>query len=157
ISIGDLGMSSDVSPAASPLPAPSRLGPFQYGSFTALWIATIVSNIGGWMFSTPSGSLMTSLSPDPFLVLLVEVAVSLPMFLLAIPAGALADIIDLRRLLVGTEIAITVISAVFALIVSLDAATPVNLLLLTFLSGVVGALQAPAWQAVVPQLVPAQS
>ena len=151
-------MSSDVSPrAASAPPALSRLGPFQHASFTALWIATIVSNIGGWMYSTASGWLMTSLSPDPFIVSLVQVAASLPMFLLAIPAGALADLVDLRKLLVGTEIAITVIFAAFALIVSLGVATPGNLLLFTFLYGVVGALQAPAWQAVVPQLVPAQS
>src|SRR5262245_32725930 len=150
--------SSDVSPQAASTPsALSRLGPFRYGSFTALWIATVVSNVGGWMYSTASGWLMTGLNPDPFIVSLVQVVVSLPMFLLAIPAGALADIVDLRKLLVGTEIAITVISAALALIVSLDAATPANLLLLTFLSGVVGALQAPAWQAVVPQLVPAQS
>src|SRR5262249_24068439 len=81
----------------------------------------------------------------------------LPMFLLAVPAGALTDIVDHRRLLVGTEIAITVISAVFALIVSLGIATAGNLLLFAFLSGLVVALQAPAWQAVVPQLVPAQS
>src|SRR5215475_6866843 len=143
--------------AASESPALSRLGPFRHASFTALWIATIVSNIGGWMYGTASGWLMTSLNPDPLVVALVQAAASLPMFLLAIPAGALADIIDLRKLLVGTEIAITVISAAFALIVSLDVATPANLLLFTFLSGVVSAMQAPAWQAVVPQLVPAQS
>jgi MFS family permease len=133
------------------------LGPFQHASFTALWIATIVSNIGGWMYSAAAGWLMTSLSPDPFTVSLVQVAVSLPMFLLAVPAGALADIVDLRKLLVGTEIAIAVISGVFALIVWLDAATIANLLLFTFLNGVLGVLQAPAWQAVVPQLVPPQS
>ncbi|MEA2955014.1 MAG: hypothetical protein QOJ58_511 [Alphaproteobacteria bacterium] len=151
-------MSSDVSPrAASAPPALSRLGPFRHASFTALWIATIVSNIGGWMYSAASGWLMTSLSPDPFIVALVQVAASLPMFLLAIPAGALADIVDMRKLLLGTEIAIAVISGAFALIVWLDAATAGNLLLFTFLNGLVGALQAPAWQAVVPQLVPAQS
>jgi MFS family permease len=133
------------------------LGPFRHASFTALWIATIVSNIGGWMYSAASGWLMTSLSPDPFIVALVQVAASLPMFLLAIPAGALADIVDMRKLLLGTEIAIAVISGAFALIVWLDVATAGNLLLFTFLNGLVGALQAPAWQAVVPQLVPAQS
>ena len=149
---------SDVSPQAASAPsALSRLGPFQHASFTALWIATIVSNIGGWMYSAAAGWLMTSLSPDPFTVSLVQVAVSLPMFLLAVPAGALADIVDLRKLLVGTEIAIAVISGVFALIVWLDAATIANLLLFTFLNGVLGVLQAPAWQAVVPQLVPPQS
>jgi predicted MFS family arabinose efflux permease len=151
-------MTSDVSPpTASAPPALSRLGPFRYTSFTALWIATVVSNIGGWMYSTAAGWLMTDLSPDPFIVALVQVAASLPMFLLAIPAGAVADIVDLRKFLVGTELAIAVISGAFALIVSLDAATPANLLLFTFLNGVVGAIQAPAWQAVVPQLVPAQS
>jgi MFS family permease len=137
-------MSSDVSPrAASAPPALSRLGPFRHASFTALWIATIVSNIGGWMYSAASGWLMTSLSPDPFIVALVQVAASLPMFLLAIPAGALADIVDMRKLLLGTEIAIAVISGAFALIVWLDAATAGNLLLFTFLNGLVGALQAP--------------
>jgi predicted MFS family arabinose efflux permease len=138
-------MTSDVSPPTASAPsALSRLGPFQYAGFTALW-------------SAASGWLMTDLSPDPFIVSLVQVAVSVPMFLLAIPAGAVADIIDLRKLLVGTELAIAMLSGAFALIVSLDAATPANLLLFTFLNGVLGAIQAPAWQAVVPQLVPAQS
>jgi MFS family permease len=150
-------MNSDVSPqAASAPPALSRLGPFRYASFTALWIATIVSNIGGWMYSAASGWLMTSLSPDPLTVSLVQVAASLPMFLLAVPAGAVADLVDLRKLLVGTELAIAVISAAFALIITLDIATPGNLLLFTFLNGVLGAMQAPAWQTVVPQLVPRQ-
>ena len=149
-------MSSDPRAAFAPS-ALSRLGPFRHASFTALWTATIVSNIGGWMSATATGWLMTDLNPDPFVVSLVQVAVTLPMFLLAIPAGALTDIVDLRRLLVDTEIAITVISAAFALVVSLGIATTGNLLLFAFLSGVVGALQAPAWQAVVPQLVPAQS
>src|SRR5215470_6437937 len=151
-------MSSDASRRAVSAPtALSRLGPFQHASFAALWLATIVSNIGAWMSSTAGGWLMTSLNPDPFIVSLVQVAATLPMFLLAIPAGALADIVDLRKLLVNTEIAITLISAAFALIVSLGVATTGNLLLFAFLSGVVGAIQAPAWQAVVPQLVPAQS
>jgi MFS family permease len=151
-------MSSDVSPqAASAPPAPSRLGPFRYASFTALWIATIVSNIGGWMYSAASGWLMTSLSPDPLTVSLVQVAASLPMFLLAVPAGAVADLVDLRKFLVATELAIAVISGAFALVITLDIATPGNLLLFTFLNGVVGAMQAPAWQAVVPQLVPREN
>src|SRR5215475_15795690 len=106
-------MSSDGSNrAASARPAPSLLGPFGYASFTALWIATIVSNVGGWMSSTAAGWLMTDLSPDPFIVSLVQVVASLPMFLLAIPAGAVADIIDLRKFLVGTELAIALVSGV---------------------------------------------
>ena len=151
-------MSSDRPSGGFAPPALSRLGPFRHASFTALWTATIVSNIGGWMYSAASGWLMTDLSPDPFIVSLVQVAVSLPMFLLAIPAGALADIVDLRKLLIGTEIAIAVsFRRVRAHSVAGRCHSTGNLLLFTFLNGVLGALQAPAWQAVVPQLVPAQS
>jgi MFS family permease len=97
---------------------------------------------------------MTSLSPDPLIVSLVQVAASLPIFLLAIPAGALADIIDRRRFLIIGEAANTVIAAVFAVLVSLNLVTAAVLLLFTFLISAFGAFTAPAWQAVPPQLVP---
>ena len=109
------------------------------------------------MYNGACGWLMTSLDPDPLTVSLVQVATTLPIFLLAIPAGALADILDRRRLLLTLEVAVTVISALFAAFVWLDLVTPYILLLFAFLIGVGGALSAPAWQAVVPQLVPAQS
>jgi MFS family permease len=108
------------------------------------------------MYSAASGWLMTSLNPDPLIVSLVQVATALPMFLFALPAGALADIVDRRKFLIAAEIAYTAISFVFAAVVWLGLATPGNLLLFTFLIGAGGALTAPAWQAVVPQLVPAQ-
>jgi MFS family permease len=76
------------------------------------------------------------------------------MFLFALPAGALADIVDRRRFLVGVEILITVISAIFAFLVWFGAVTPLTLLVFTFLAGVASALEAPAWQAIVPALVP---
>jgi MFS family permease len=107
-----------------------------------------------WMYTTASGWLMTSLNPDPFIVSLVQVASTLPMFLFALPAGALTDIIDRRRFLIAVETATTAISAIYAIIVWLDWATPSNLLLFTFLTGVGGALAAPAWQSIVPLLVP---
>jgi MFS family permease len=119
-----------------------------------LWTATVVANIGSWMYSAASGWLMTSLNPSPLLVSLVQAATTLPMFLFALPAGALADILDRRRLLIAAEIAATVVSAIFALMVSLRLAAPANLLLFVFLIGVASALTAPAWQAIVPQLVP---
>jgi MFS family permease len=99
---------------------------------------------------------MTSLSPDPLTVSLVQVAASLPIFLLAIPAGALADIIDRRRFLIVGEAANTVIAAVFAVLVSLNLVTAAVLLLFTFLISAFAAVTAPAWQAVTPQLVPKQ-
>jgi MFS family permease len=96
---------------------------------------------------------MTDLSVDPFMVSLVQVSSSLPMFLLALPAGALADVVDKRRLLISAESAIVAISAAFAALVWLDRITPVTLLLFTLLLGAGAALVAPAWQSIVPLLV----
>jgi MFS family permease len=137
-------------------PSGSPWSPFRHGTFTVLWTATVVANIGTWMYNAGSGWLMTSLDADPFVVSLVQAATSLPMFLFAVPAGALADIVDKRRLLVALEIATTFFSAIITALVWLDLVTPALLLLFTFLLGVGAALTAPAWQSVVPQLVPAQ-
>ena len=81
----------------------SFAAPFRHSAFTVIWTATLVSNVGGWMYSAASGWLMTSLNPDPFIVALVQAAASLPIFLFAIPAGALADIFDKRRFLIVVE------------------------------------------------------
>jgi MFS family permease len=119
-----------------------------------LWVATVVANVGTWMYNAASGWLMTSLDPDPLIVSLVQVANTLPIFLLALPAGALADVVDRRRFLFWNEAIITALSGVFAVFVTLDLVTARLLLLFTFLIGIGGALTAPAWQAIVPQLVP---
>ena len=132
----------------------SPWNPFRHSAFTVLWTATLVSNVGGWMYSAASGWLMTGLDPDPLTVSLVQVATSLPMFLFALPAGALADMVDRRRFLIVVEILIAAVSAVFALLVWLDAVTPANLLVFTFLTGAGSALEIPAWYAIVPTLVP---
>jgi MFS family permease len=119
-----------------------------------LWVATIVSSIGSWMYSAAAGWLMTSLTKDAFLVSLVQVANSAPLFLLAVVAGALTDIIDKRRLLIWGESATAVLSGVFAAYVWFNWVTAVSLLWFMFLVSVCGALTSPAWQAVVPSLVP---
>ena len=87
---------------------------------------------------------------------LVQVAVSLPLFLFTLPAGALADVIDSRRLLIAVELAILAVSVIFAGLVSLDLATPALLLATTFLLGVGSALTSPAWGSTIPLLVPKQ-
>jgi MFS family permease len=132
----------------------SLLGAFRHRAFAIIWTATVVSNVGTWMYSSASGWLMASLNADPLHVSLVQVASTLPMFLLALPAGALADIVDKRRFLICGEIAITLFSIAFALLVWRGLVTPGTLLLFAFLIGAASALVAPAWQAVVPQLVP---
>ncbi len=132
----------------------SFAAPFHHTAFAVVWTATLVSNVGGWMYSAASAWLMTSLNPDPLIVALVQAASTLPICLFAIPAGALADIFDKRKFLIVVEILTTAVSAVYAGMIALGLATPDNLLLFTFLIGSAGALTVPAWQAVVPQLVP---
>jgi MFS family permease len=142
-------------PAAfHPPTAASAWAPFRNRTFAVIWTATVVSNIGGWMYNVASGWLMTSLNPDPFIVSMVQVANSLPMFLFAIPAGALADIVDRRRLLIIGESAIMITSTAFAALVWLHLITPVSLLVFSFIVTVGSAITAPGWQAVVPELVP---
>jgi MFS family permease len=131
----------------------SFAAPFRRTAFAVIWSATLVSNIGYWMYSAASGWLMTSLNPDPLIVALVQAANSLPIFLFALPAGAFADIFDKRKYLIVVESLYTVVSAIYAAVVWFSLATPSNLLLFTLLIGAAGALTAPAWQAVVPLLV----
>lgn len=126
----------------------------RYRVFRYLWIATVVSNIGAWMYDAASGWLMTSLSPSPLIVSLVQVANSLPLFLFALPAGALADMVDKRRLILTLEILTTVFSALFAALVALKLVSPLLLLVFVFLIAALGAIETPAWQSIVSQLVP---
>jgi predicted MFS family arabinose efflux permease/quinol monooxygenase YgiN len=148
----DRGDESDKPPAPSG-PA-SAWHPFRHKAFAVIWTATVISNIGAWMHSTAAGWLITSLNSDPLIVSLVQVAAALPLFLFAIPAGALADIMDRRRLLLVIETGVTLITVVFAAVVWLGWITPTLVLLFTFVISTGGALAAPAWQAVTPQLVP---
>ncbi len=106
------------------------------------------------MYSVASGWLMTSLAPDPFTVALVQVANNLPLFLFAIPAGALVDIVDRRLFLLIGESSVTITATIFAVLVWLHRVTPTSLLVLSFIVTAASAMTAPAWQAVVPALVP---
>ena len=137
-----------------PQPPTSAWSPFAYPVFRWLWIATVVSNIGTFMQSVGAAWLMTSLSKSPVIVALVQSASIFPMFLLALPAGALADIIDRRRLLLVTQAWMMVAATLLAALTYLGATTPWVLLGFTFLLGLGAAMNAPAWQAIVPELVP---
>jgi len=150
-------MSADLNSSAAPTqPASSRWGAFGYLAFTVIWTASVVSNVGTAMFDTASGWLITSLNANPIAVSLVQVAVSLPLFMFTLPAGALADVLDSRRLLVVVEVAILTVSAIFAGLVSLGFATPQLLLATTFLLGLGAALTSPAWGSTIPLLVSKQ-
>lgn len=122
--------------------------------FRALWIASLGSNIGTWLQNVAAGWEMTNLTPSPLLVALVQVAITAPSFLLAIGAGALADIADRRAILIGTQAAGAVIAGLLAFATALGALTAPTLLLLTFLLGAQWALTIPAWGATVADIVP---
>ena len=132
----------------------SAWAPFRHPAYAVIWTATVVSNVGSWMYNAAAAWLMTSLDTDPIMVSLVQVASNLPLVLFALPAGALADIIDKRKFLIGAELGIMVVSTVFAVLVTLGKVTPGFLLSFMFLIGVGSALTAPAWQSIVPLLVP---
>src|SRR4051794_23476575 len=131
------GPASGGTPAASNESSsqPSSWAPFRHQVFAILWTATVISNIGTWMQNAAAGWLMTGLNPDPLIVALVQVATTLPMFLFGIPAGALADILDRRKLLIGVQVVLTVIVTGFSLLVWLNRITPASLLGFTFLMG----------------------
>jgi MFS family permease len=142
----------DREPAPSPT-ARSPWSPLQNALFRSLWIATVVANVGGWMQDVGAGWLMTSLSPDPTMVALVEAADSFPVMLLALPAGALADIVDRRRLLIAIQVYLLVVAGGLAALAWLQITTAWVLLGFIFALGVGGAMMMPAWSAIVPELV----
>lgn len=86
-----------------PKPNASPWSPLRQALFRSIWIVTVVSNIGTWMHSVGVAWLMTSLTPSPLLVALMQTAASLPIFFLGLPAGAVADVVDRRKLLLATE------------------------------------------------------
>ncbi len=134
--------------------ASSVFGPLREPLYRALWIATVASNVGTWMQDVGAAWLMTSLAPSPAMVALVRAASSLPMFLLALPAGALADVVDRRRLLLVTQTWMLIAAAILGALTIAGMTTPWLLLVLTFTLGLGTALNAPAWQAIIPELVP---
>lgn len=117
----------------------------------------VISNIGTWMHDVTSAWLMTSLAPSPLMVSLVQAATTAPFFLFSYGAGALGDLVDRRRLLLATTALLALVTLVLALSVSARIVSPWGLLAFTFLTGAGAAFVAPAWQAIVPQLVPRDS
>lgn len=135
-------------------PRQSPWAPLSNPTFRALWTANLVSDIGGAMHAVGAGWLMTQMAPAPLIVALVQAATMLPMFLLLLPAGAMGDIFDRRRLLIIAQ-TWSMLGAVLLGVVTLTGwIGPVSLLLLTLLLGVGAALATPSFQSVVPELVP---
>jgi MFS family permease len=143
-------------PAAGATTAATRSpwSPLQIALFRSLWIATIVSYIGTWMQDVGAGWLMTSLSSSPSLVALVEAADSIPVMLLAMPAGALADIVDRRRLLIAVQVYLLIVGGALGILTWMELMSAWGLLGFIFALGVGNAMMMPAWAAIVPDIVP---
>jgi MFS family permease len=132
----------------------SVLSPLREPLFRTLWIAAVISYTGSWMQNVATGWLMTSLTSSPMWVALVQVAVSLPVFLIALPAGALADIFDRRKFLLFTQASMVAAATVLGVMTLTRTVTPQILLVFTFLLGVGAVMNDPAWQSLTPDLVP---
>ena len=135
----------------SPIP---WLGAFSHRAFAIVWAVNTCALIGIAMYDTASGWLMTTLDLDPLDVSLVHAATTLPIFLFMLPAGAIADIIDPRRTIVAVSYAIVALMVAFAAVVSLNLASPLLLLLTTFVLSAAWSLNSPAWLSILPLLVP---
>jgi MFS family permease len=133
---------------------PSALVPLRNGTFRHLWIASVIGWLGTWLQNTGAGWLMTSLAPEPLIVAMVQAATIMPVFLLALPGGAMADIVDRRVFLIGTQLWTISAAVLLAVLTVLHVMTAFWLLVLTFLIGIGSALTQPAWSAIVPELVP---
>lgn len=132
----------------------SPLAPFRHPVFRMLWSTWLIANICLWMSDVAAAWMMTSLTSTPLWVALVQTAASLPVFLLGLPSGALADILDRRRFLLMTQIWVAVVASVLSLTVFLGVLSPPLLLALVFANGVGLALRWPVFSAIVPELVP---
>src|SRR5438094_5772015 len=129
------GRSTTVRTAVQPWRIHSPWAPFREPLFRSMWIAAVISYTGTWMQNLGSGWLMTSLTMSPLMVSLVQVASSLPVFLVALPAGAVADLVDRRQLLLVTQSWMAIAAAALGVVTILGVITPWLLLLLTFLLG----------------------
>jgi MFS family permease len=132
----------------------SALAPFATPVFRMLWLAWLAANVTMWMNDVAAAWLMTTLTESPVLVALVQTASTLPVFLLGLPSGALADILDRRRYFAATQLWVALNAVVLAVLSLADALTAPLLLALTFTNGIGLAMRWPVFAAIVPDIVP---
>ena len=126
---------------------PSALAPFRYPAFRAIWIANLASNMGSMIQSVAAAWLMTEITNSHVLIALVQASATIPILLLAVFAGAIADNFDRRRVMLAAQTGMLIVSALLTLTTYLDAITPLSLLFFTLAVGCGTALNGPAWQA----------
>jgi MFS family permease len=145
-------VSSLSAPAALKTPGP--LAPLAVTIFRWLWIADVVSNIGGWMQTVGAQWFLVEQNASPAIIALVSTAAAAPVLLFGIPAGVLGEFANKRHLLIAVQSAQALVAGVLAVLTAVGAMTPTLLLAFTFALGVASAIQLPAYQAFVPGVVP---
>jgi quinol monooxygenase YgiN/Na+/melibiose symporter-like transporter len=134
----------------------SALGPLRHGRFRSLWLAGVGSNVGASIHMVAASWLMTDLSPSPLMVSLVQFSMSLPLFVLALPAGALADVLNRKHLLIATNLSGLLCAALLAVVGFTGLISPISLLALSLGIGIALALANPVWQTMMTEMVPAR-
>lgn len=135
-------------------PQVSALSPFRFPVFRSIWFASVLSNLGGLIQSVGAAWLMTSIAQSADMVALVQTSVALPIVLLSVLAGAMADNLDRRKVMLGAQIFMLAVSTALAVCAWMELITPWLLLMFTFLIGCGAAFNGPAWQASVGDMVP---
>src|SRR5436853_1832658 len=138
-------------------PMASAWAPMHEPLFRSLWIAAVISYTGTWMQNVGAGWLMTQLTMSPLMVSLVTAATTLPVFLVILPAGALADMVDRRRFLLVTQAWMVAAAGTLGILTLLGYVTPWLLVLFTFLLGLGAVINDPAWQAITPEVASPQN
>ncbi|MFM8766247.1 MAG: MFS transporter, partial [Rubrivivax sp.] len=133
---------------------PAALEPLRGPVFRGLWLASLAANMTMWMHDVAAAWLMTTLTTSPVMVALVTAASTLPVFLLGLPSGAMADIVDRRRYFAATQLWVSVVALVLAVVSLSGRLTAPLLLALTFANGIGLAMRWPVFAAIVPQIVP---
>jgi len=131
----------------------TTLDPLRDTVFRWLWLAALASQLGTWIQNVGAVDLMTLLAPTALLLALVQTATSLPGLALALPAGALADIVDRRRVLLLASAWMCAVSGFTAAVTFAHLTSSWTLLALTFALGVGAVAGLPAWQAIIPDLI----